>query len=97
MNHFGFQIAEDCLCEICSRQAVDIHHIEARGMGGDPKGKKDVIENLMAVCRLCHEDYGDVPELKGKLKHIHLKFMQSHAMRKPENQNVGTPIDINRV
>ena len=58
-------------CEICGAPAVDIHHIEARGMGGDPQGKKDVIENLMAVCRGCHIKYGDAPEHMEFLKRIH--------------------------
>jgi 5-methylcytosine-specific restriction endonuclease McrA len=40
-------------------------------MGGDPKGKKDVIQNLQALCRKCHNEFGDVPELKEKLIEIH--------------------------
>ena len=32
-------------CEVCDRQAIDIHHIEGRGK------EKDVIENLMSLCR----------------------------------------------
>ena len=36
------------------REAVDIHHIEARGIGGDPRGHKNQIENLIALCRSCH-------------------------------------------
>lgn len=42
-------------CESCGDPAVDIHHISARGMGGDPQGIKDVPENLIALCRLCHD------------------------------------------
>jgi len=48
---------------------VDIHHIDARGMGGGKDA--DVIENLMAVCRSCHEKYGDKKEYKEFLKRIH--------------------------
>jgi 5-methylcytosine-specific restriction endonuclease McrA len=77
MDHFGYTIADFILCEVCEDKAVDIHHIEARGMGGDPQGKKDVIENLQALCRKCHNEYGDVPELKEKLKQIHLTRMQN--------------------
>lgn len=44
------------LCEIraegCKNVAVDICHIEHRGMGGD--ATKDVNENLVAGCRPCH-------------------------------------------
>ena len=63
-------------CEICQSPAKDINHIDARGMGGRPKNDLDVIENLMAVCRECHVEYGDIKELKDKLKEIHMKFMQ---------------------
>lgn len=68
-DYFGYRIPEDCFCEICGSPAVDIHHIEARGMGGSTS--KDVIENLMALCRKCHIEYGDVPSVKEELKRIH--------------------------
>jgi hypothetical protein len=41
-----------CTMPDCHEEAVDINHIEPRGMGGT--GKKDIIENLIAVCRSCH-------------------------------------------
>ena len=41
-------------CEACGTTAVDIHHIKARGIGGDPLGHKNQIENLIALCRSCH-------------------------------------------
>lgn len=71
MDYFGYSIADFIPCEVCDARAVDIHHINSRGMGGDPQGKKDVIENLQALCRKCHDTYGDVPELMEKLKDIH--------------------------
>jgi 5-methylcytosine-specific restriction endonuclease McrA len=40
------------LCEVCNAVAVDIHHIESRGMGGR-KGA-DTLDNLVALCRECH-------------------------------------------
>ena len=58
-------------CEVCSSTAVDIHHVEARGMGGTKK--KDSFENLMALCRKCHIEYGDITHLKEKLKQIHYR------------------------
>lgn len=79
LNYFGFQIPQDCFCEVCGSPAVDVHHIEARGMGGDPQGKKDVIENLQALCRDCHTNYGDVPECKENLKAVHVRFMELNA------------------
>ena len=69
----GYGVNEFIPCEICSSASVDIHHIEPRGMGGDPKGKKDVFENLMAVCRECHIQKGDKKQFKEELKEIHKK------------------------
>ena len=54
----GYDETDWIPCEVCGAKAVDIHHIEARGMGGSKT--KDVIENLMALCRSCHyaADFG---------------------------------------
>jgi predicted restriction endonuclease len=71
LNYFGYDTTDFIPCEICGNQAVDINHIEARGMGGNPKGDKDEIENLMAVCRSCHEEYGDKKQHKHMLKVVH--------------------------
>jgi hypothetical protein len=81
MDFYGYTIADFIGCEICGNKAVDIHHIEARGMGGDPQGKKDIIENLMAVCRKCHVEHGDVPELKETLKKVHIKHMAIYGVQ----------------
>lgn len=79
-NYFNFKIPEDCFCEICGSPAVDLHHIEARGNGGNPNGDKDIIENLMALCRNCHLEYGDVPDKKEWLTNIHKKFMTKKSI-----------------
>lgn len=65
----GYDTSDFIPCEVCGKKAVDIHHIEARGMGGSDK--KDVIENLMALCRECHIKYGDITKAKDYLKKIH--------------------------
>lgn len=72
-DYFGYDEGDFIPCEICSKEAVDIHHIDARGMGGDPTKGKDKIENLMALCREDHETYGDITEYKQLLRLIHLK------------------------
>lgn len=69
-KHFGYSMDDFIPCEVCKARAVDIHHIEARGMGGT---EKDCIENLMAVCRDCHLKYGDKKQYKDLLIDIHLK------------------------
>ena len=74
LQYFNFKIPEDCFCEICGNYANDIHHIEARKMGGTKQ--KDSIENLMALCRKHHLQYGDIKDKKDYLKEIHLQFMK---------------------
>lgn len=51
----GVKEGDPIFCEFTGCFADDLHHISARGMGGDPQGKKDSIENLMAVTRHMHE------------------------------------------
>jgi 5-methylcytosine-specific restriction endonuclease McrA len=69
LHHFGYAPSDFVYCEICLREAVDIHHIDARGMGGSED--KDTPDNLMALCRKCHEDYGDKKQHKDFLKQVH--------------------------
>ena len=68
-NYFGYDISDFIPCEVCGKTAVDIHHIEARGIGGSKEA--DNIENLMALCREDHLKYGDKKQYKEWLKDIH--------------------------
>lgn len=77
LSHFGYSEGDFIPSEISGEQAVDIHHIEARGMGGSKS--KDVIENLMALTREEHIKYGDKKQHKDYLKGIHLSFMKKNG------------------
>ena len=66
LDYFGFHETDFICCEICGREAKDLHHIDARGMGGSKN--KDYIENLMALCRADHESWGDRKQFKEELK-----------------------------
>ena len=48
-------------CEYCGKEAVDIHHIDGRGK------EKDIIENLIALCRDCHIKAHEVKRLDIRL------------------------------
>ena len=77
LDYFNYAKSDFIACEICEATAVDIHHIECRGMGGSKE--LDVIDNLMAVCRSCHIKYGDKKNFKEMLKDIHLKHIIKRA------------------
>ena len=76
LNHFGYDTSDFIPCEVCGAKAVDINHIDARGMGGSKT--KDVIENLMAMCRADHLKYGDKKQFKEMLKKIHVNKLYEH-------------------
>lgn len=61
-------------CEVCHAAASDIHHIQARQMGGSKQ--RDFIENLMALCTECHSRYGDETQHFDFLVNSHLNFMK---------------------
>jgi 5-methylcytosine-specific restriction endonuclease McrA len=69
LDYFGIDTGSFFECEVCKGIGVDIHHIDSRKMGGT-KGK-DVIENLMLLCRTCHDLYGDRKQFKEFLQNIH--------------------------
>jgi len=50
-NYHNIADQDIILCWVCNRVGVDIHHIETKGMGGT---NQDRIENLIALCRDCH-------------------------------------------
>lgn len=68
-DYFEYALDDFIPCEICGKKAVDIMHIIPKSRGG-----KDVIENLMAGDRECHEENEGVNI--DKLQKIHLNFMK---------------------
>lgn len=78
MNFFDYGEQDFIPCEICSSKSTEIHHVHARSK------RKDLlndINNLMAVCRKCHEKYGDKKQWLEFLQNIHNKFMKNHGKR----------------
>jgi len=47
-KHFGYVDQNEVFCEVCGKQAQDLHHIEKRN------GKNDNVENIIALCRYHH-------------------------------------------
>lgn len=77
MEYFGYGIDDFIPSELSGKQAVAVHHIHCRGMGGSKK--KDVIENLMALTFEEHEKYGDKKQWLEFLQSKHNQFMKNHG------------------
>tara|TARA_R100000458_G_C8164403_1_gene167243 strand:+ start:458 stop:679 length:222 start_codon:yes stop_codon:yes gene_type:complete len=71
MKYFDFCLDDFIGCEVCFSRAVDIHHIDPRGLGGSKT--KDFIANLVALCRSCHIKAESDKKFNEKVKQIHLK------------------------
>jgi 5-methylcytosine-specific restriction endonuclease McrA len=85
--------ADELKCEVCRNPASDIHHIQRRGMGGCKKA--DRIENLMALCRKCHDEMGDRREWKEYLQAIHNKEMgkwQNEAQKERQPKIISSTV-----
>ena len=67
LNSRGLTGYEYYACEWCGRTAtVDVHHIENRGIGGSKL--LDTPENLIGLCRPCHDRAHKDREFNEKLK-----------------------------
>jgi hypothetical protein len=77
LDFFGYGMDSWMPCEVCGSTAVDVHHIEARGMGGSKT--KDEIDNLMGLCRSCHIEYGDKRKYMDMLREAHMRFMDKYS------------------
>lgn len=48
LDYFDIKTENELICERCGAKGNDLYHIYGRGKG------KDVIENIMCLCRDCH-------------------------------------------
>ena len=72
ITFFNLDISDRILCTSCGQVAVDIHHINPRGMGGS---EKDYIENLVALCRSCHNKAESNSSFNTYIRIKHLKLI----------------------
>ena len=66
LKHYNYGIDDIILCEICGSIAVDLHHIIYKSQGGS-----DSIDNIIALCRKCHDMAHNETFSKEYLKNIH--------------------------
>ena len=79
-NSLGYDTTDFIPSEISGGRAVDIHHIDCKGMGGDPTGSKDRIEELQALTREEHIKYGDKTQYMGFLYKKHKDFLTERGV-----------------
>ena len=85
LDSFGYGISDFIPSEISGYRAVDINHIDCKGMGGSKD--KDYIENLIALTRIEHEMFGDKKEYRNFIVDKHVEFMQFN----------GVPVDFEKI
>lgn len=73
IDYFGYGEQDKIPCEMGCGITVDVHHIYGRGKG------KDVITNLIGLCRDRHTDAHLCKISKSELETIHLNFMKRHG------------------
>ncbi len=65
-------------CAVCNKKATEIHHIISRGK---QKSWLMKLENLMPICRTCHNEYGDRKEYMELLLKINWKIMKINRLK----------------
>tara|TARA_R110000822_G_scaffold164522_1_gene305146 strand:- start:319 stop:633 length:315 start_codon:yes stop_codon:yes gene_type:complete len=81
MKALGYDETDFIASEINGQRAVDIHHIDCKGMGGNPSGSKDRIEELQALTREEHLEYGDKKEHMYFLYSKHYDFLIANGVK----------------
>jgi len=87
IDYFGLEEGDFIACEITGGQAVDIHHIEPKQMGGKKTFILDEVEydindiiNLIAVTREAHDDCHNGTYSKEELYALHKRVIRNHKM-----------------
>jgi len=75
MRFFGYGIEDFIPCECCGSKAVDVHHINGRGVSCD------VIQNLMGLCRACHNKAEREEMTPEEFQFIHLNFIEQYQLK----------------
>jgi 5-methylcytosine-specific restriction endonuclease McrA len=67
MDYFDYGEQDFVPCEVEGRRCVDVHHLIFKSQGG-----KDIIENLIGLCRDCHNEAHKNTLFNESLKTIHM-------------------------
>jgi len=76
-EYFGIGIDDYVQCEACdAARASEVHHIDFKKMGGTSDPDIDRIENLVGVCRVCHNLCHSNKEFNELTRRKHLLYLQ---------------------
>ena len=93
MQFFDYGEQDFVMCEMCQQdRAVDIHHLTKQSKFGNKK-EKDYIENLMALCRDCHnkaESNDDSFNMYCRIQHLENVCNQVYALIEYEKRYDST-------
>lgn len=85
LDYFGYPYDPNFFipCEVCNAKAVDLHHLTPRSLRKDLINK---IDNLMALCRRCHDRAGKDKQFNDELRLIHRKKLLKNGL--PDNETI---------
>lgn len=70
-------------CEVCGKKGSDIHHIHRRSeFGNKTKEDQDKIENIICLCRPCHDKAHANHITKTELITIHQRYLKLNSVDK---------------
>ena len=81
MKFFGYDTASFIPCEVCGKEAKDLHHLTPRSLRKDLINK---IDNLMALCREHHDQAGSDHQFNESLRLIHRRKCLQNGL--PDNE-----------
>ena len=70
LAYFGYDESSWIPCEICGAKCVEIHHLEPKSIA---KAKENLIDNLIGICRECHNLCHSNRQFNEDAKLIHRK------------------------
>tara|TARA_Y100001951_G_scaffold102347_1_gene108857 strand:+ start:193 stop:543 length:351 start_codon:yes stop_codon:yes gene_type:complete len=79
----NWKIPEDAFCTKCNDFATDCHHYRSRKSGGNKN--MDYYENLIPLCRLCHDIAGVDKEFNHLVYIKNLENIVEHEKEKYAN------------
>jgi hypothetical protein len=80
-DFFDYGMEDFIPCEMCGSKATDVHHLTKRSKIGS-KQERDYIENLIGLCRDCHNkaENDNMFNMFARIKHLENICFQVYAM-----------------